>query len=259
MEEKIFYNSTSNIKLCGLLNCVKDCENVVIMCHGIRGNKDERQSFKVLAEHLYNKNISTFRFDFRAHGESSGKDTEMTIKGEIEDLESTIHMLKQKGYKNFILLGASFGASIVSLLDYSKYTNVKGLVLWYGALDYKVITDNSLFSKENYELARKCGYFTTKSQSTGKEFKFGLELFKEVNSTIPYEYLIKNDIPKLFVHGNVDKTVPSELSEKVSNMCNNSELVLIEDGDHTFNNSNKALEEAISSTMVFVEKVVKYE
>lgn len=257
MEEKIFYNSTNDINLCGLLNRTSNNDRIVIMCHGIRGNKDERQSFKLLAQHLYNHNISSFRFDFRAHGESSGKDNEMTIKGECKDVEATINMLMQKGFKDFILLGASFGASIISLINYSEYNNVKGLILWYGALDYNVITDNSLFSMENWEIAKKLGYFTTKSQSTGKEFKFGLDLFKEVNNTVPYKKLMKNDIPKLFVHGIIDKSVPCELSEKVSNMCNNSELILIEEGDHTFNNSDKALKEAINSTIDFVEKIFK--
>lgn len=257
MEEKVLYNSNDDIKLCGILNKVSNDNKIVIMCHGIRGNKEERQSFRKLSEEFAYHKINSFRFDFRAHGESSGEDKEITIKGEIEDVETTIHMLEQKGFKNFILLGASFGASIISLLNYSNYDSVKGLVFWYGALDYKVITDNSLFSKENWELVKNFGYFTTKSQSIGKEFRFGLDLFNEVNNTVPYKELIKNDIPKLFVHGKVDKSVPFEVSEKISNMCKNSSLVLIEDGDHTFDNSDKALKEAIKSTIIFVKEIFK--
>ena len=185
MKEKIFYNSNSEIKLCGILNKVSNDNKIVIMCHGIRGNKEERKSFSKLSEELAYHKINSFRFDFRAHGESSGEDKEMTINGEKKDVEGTIHMLEQKGFKEFILLGASFGASIISLLNYSMYDSIKGLIFWYGALDYKVITDNSLFSKENWELAKKIGYFTTKSQSTGKEFKFGLDLFNEVNNIVP--------------------------------------------------------------------------
>ncbi len=40
MEEKIFYNNDNGIKLCGILN-KSNTDKIVIMCHGIRGNKEE--------------------------------------------------------------------------------------------------------------------------------------------------------------------------------------------------------------------------
>ena len=44
MEEKIYINSTDNIKLCALMSDISS-DKVVLLCHGIRGNKDERGSF----------------------------------------------------------------------------------------------------------------------------------------------------------------------------------------------------------------------
>ena len=35
MEEKIFYESTDNIKLCGLLSVVNDNKKIVILAHGL--------------------------------------------------------------------------------------------------------------------------------------------------------------------------------------------------------------------------------
>lgn len=256
-EEKIYYYSTDKIKLCGLLSKVNDSNKIIILCHGIRGNKDERNSFVNLTKILQNYNYNSFRFDFRAHGESTGNDYEMTISKEIEDLESTIHMLMQKGFTSFILLGASFGAGIISLLNYSKYTNIKGLICWYGALDYKFITDDSFFSEKNKKIAEEKGYYSSISKSSGKEFKIGLQLFEEVNRTTPYKNLLDIEIPILFVHGNKDKMVPVELSKKVNSMCKNSKFELIENGDHTFNNSEQALNSAIEKTLDFIKKVFK--
>lgn len=147
MEEKIYINSTDNIKLCALMGNISQ-NKIVLLCHGIRGNKDERRSFCVLAEEIQKHGYSTIRIDFRAHGESTGVDYEMTISKEIEDVETVLNFLGSKGYKEIIVLGASFGASIVSLVDYSKFDKVKALVLWYGALDYNALkTDRFFFRK----------------------------------------------------------------------------------------------------------------
>lgn len=79
----------------------------------------------------------------------------MTISKEIEDLEETIKMLKTKGYNEFILLGASFGAGIISLLLHEKYPEIKGLIFWYGALEYNYIKFGAYFSEENKEIEEK--------------------------------------------------------------------------------------------------------
>ena len=39
MERKIYYESTDNIKLCGLLNVVNSDKKIVILCHGFYSNK----------------------------------------------------------------------------------------------------------------------------------------------------------------------------------------------------------------------------
>ena len=110
MEEKIFYDSDKNIKLCGILN-KSNKDKIVIMCHGIRGNKEECGSFTYLAEKLHEEGYSSFRFDFNGHGESSGEDFEMTISKEITDLKNTINMF----FTLFIVI-ISFPLHIYKLL-----------------------------------------------------------------------------------------------------------------------------------------------
>ena len=120
MEKKVYYDSTDNIKLCGLLSKVNETGKIVILCHGINGEKTERKSFNHLVGKLQEKSINSFRFDFRGHGESTGNDYEMTPTKEVKDLEKTIEYLKREGFNEFVLLGASFGGSILSLLNYQK-------------------------------------------------------------------------------------------------------------------------------------------
>ena len=256
MEEKIFYNSTDNITLCGLLSKVNNSEKIVVLCHGLNGDKTERNSFNPFVKKLQNQNINSFRFDFRAHGESTGNDFEMKPTKEVEDLEKTIEYLNRKGYSEIVLLGASFGGSIISLLDYTKFDCIKGLICWYGALDYSnTIEAEGFFSKEHRDIAEKEGWYEVKSKRTGKIFRLGKELYDEVYKIIPYKSLINVELPILFVHGLIDNMVPYESSIKISKMCKNARLELIENGTHTFDNDINALNNAINVSVNFIKEL----
>ena len=181
MENTVYYNSTDNIKLCGLLSRTNNSDKIVVLCHGLKGDKTEKNSFNAFVEKLQDKNINSFRFDFRAHGESTGNDFEMKPTKEVEDLEKTIEYLKSNGFNEMIVLGASFGGSIISILDYNKYSCVKGLICWYGALDYfATIEKEEFFSQEHKDIAEKNGWFEIKSKRTGKIFRLGKDLYEEV-------------------------------------------------------------------------------
>lgn len=254
MEEKLYITSTDNIKLCALFSNLSD-DKVVLLCHGIRGDKDERGSFVTLAEKIQEEGYSTIRFDFRGHGESTGIDYEMTISKEIEDLESVIQFLKDNGYKEIIILGASFGASIVSLVDYSKFYEVKALIFWYGALDnYEVLRTDKFLSEKNKKIAVKNGFYASHNKA-GKLFRFGIPLFEEIDKYKPKDKIQINNLPKLFVHGLIDETISYKVSVDVHNKCTNSKLELIENGNHTFDNDSKALKEAVNKTIEFIKEI----
>ena len=254
MEEKIYYDSTDGIKLCGLLSKANDADSIAILCHGLKADKTVRGSFTKLTERLRENGINSFRFDFRGHGESGGHDYDMTPTKEVEDLESTIQMLANKGYHSFVLLGESFGASIISLLDTDKIKSIKALVSWYGCLDYfATIEEEQFFSDEHMRIAKENGYYELISKRTGRPYRIGYKLFEEIHSITPYEKLVKKDIPILFIHGLEDKMIPYTLSEKVSRMCANASLVLIKNGDHTFSNDTKALADACDATVSFIK------
>ena len=256
MEEKIFYESTDNIKLCGLLSLVNDNKKIVILAHGLNGDKTS-DNFNALVGKLQDYKINSFRFDFRAHGESTGNDYEMTPLKEVEDLEKTIEMLNNKGFEEIIVLGSSFGASIVSLIDYKKYPSIKGLILWYGALDYlATIEQEGFFTEEHKKIAEQQGYYQIKSRRRGRIFKLGLPLYNEVYKIVPYEHLKTVNLPKLFVHGLEDTMIPYELSVKVSKLCNNSRLELIEKGEHSFRDDKGALDKAIDVSIDFIKELI---
>lgn len=254
MEEKIYINSTDNIKLCALIANIS-VDKVVLLCHGIRGNKEERGSFTTLAKSIQEQGYSTIRIDFRAHGESTGIDYEMTISKEIEDVEAVIEFLRDKGYKEIIVLGASFGASIISLVDYSKFDEVKALILWYGALDnYNALKNDTFLSQRNKKIALKDGFYPSHNKK-GRLFRFGVPLFEEIEKYKPKDKLETIVLPKLFVHGLADETVPYNVSVEIHNECINSKLELIENGSHTFDTDKQSLKEAVDKTVEFIKEI----
>lgn len=254
MEEKIYIDSTDDIRLCALMANIS-VDKIVLLCHGIRGDKNERGSFTTLAKTIQEQGYSTIRIDFRAHGESTGIDYEMTISKEIEDVKSVIRFLKNKGYKEIIILGASFGASIVSLVDYSKFDEVKALILWYGALDnYDVLRNDRFLSERNKEIALRDGFYTSHNKE-GKLFRFGVPLFDEIDKYKPKDKIQKTTLPKLFVHGLADETVPYNVSVELHNKCTNSKIELIENGSHTFDTDKQSLKDAVNKTIEFIKEI----
>lgn len=251
--EKIEYKSIDNINLNGVLekNGSKTC---IIMCHGIRSEKEEHGNFTKLAEILNENKIDSFRFDFRGHGDNKSDFSSVTIDGAIKDLEVSIDIISNMGYKNIILLGASFGGGIVSLIDFRKKSNIKGLVLWYPCLVYE---ETDVFCKENVNKAFEKGYFETKSIRTGKTFIFSKELMMQTTKYKPYDALLNNSLPKLFIHGNNDKNVYYKSIEKCSKESINSKLVIIENGTHGFFDNTEHFNLVLNETLEYIKMIVE--
>lgn len=123
MNEKLFYFS-GKTKLCGILNKVNNTNELVVICHARASSKDSKPT-TLLADMLSKSNINNFRFDFIACGESSGNISDYTVTNMINNLNDTLHKMKlDYGFKDFILIGCSMGARIISLANHTRF-NIK--------------------------------------------------------------------------------------------------------------------------------------
>ena len=252
MEKKIYYKTKDNIKLCGILSVVNNSEEIIVMCHGLMGDKNNSDHFLELTNALNINQINSFRFDFRAHGESEGIDYEMTPLKEVIDLESTLDFVQSLGFKYINLLGASFGVSVVSSINFDKYPGIKSLILWYGLLDF-TRTTTDFFLKSSKKEALEIGFKKDESKRIGISFRLGKELYQEIENLTPYQSLLKLSLPILFIHGTEDITIPYQLSQDVASKCKNATLKLIEGEYHAFRKSKNGLKEAIESTIKFIK------
>lgn len=239
MEEKIYYTTFNNKKICGVLNSVNPNKEIVVICHARTSSKDSRPTTK-LADCLTQKKINNFRFDFISRGESDGDYKDYTVSNMILNLHDTLKLLKEQGFEKFILIGCSMGGRVVSLIDENTF-NIEKIILWYPALDYGRGIFN--FPSKKEKQAKETGFYQIE-----KGYKLSYEYFVDERKYRAYKQLYKKDCPKLFVHGTADPYVSFVSSKNISRKCLNSNLILIENADHGFHEEShmkKALEETI--------------
>jgi hypothetical protein len=257
-EEKVYFTTSDGLTLCGILSKPQnETDKCIILCHGIAVDKEEDGIFTNLVKELVDTGFNVFRFDFRGHGESEGKSVDMTIMGEVKDLEAAINFLKKKGYTDFSLLGASFAGGAVSIFSGdSQAGKVKALVLWNALSDYsskiKPVTEwgRKYWGKPAFERVEKFGF----TEIGSRKFKIGKGLIDEIKRFKPWSALAKTEIPKLFVHGDRDTYIPVEDSVKYASEINNSSLKIIHGAEHGFHDNPRHAEEANRATIAFFKK-----
>lgn len=248
-ENKIFIKNRYDNKLCGILNEVSDDKCMTIICHARGSHKDSRATFNI-SKTLTDNNVNNFRFDFTSDGESEGNDLDVNDNILCEDLESVIEYFKGKDYKEFILIGASLGGRIISLIDTKKY-NVKKLIMWYPAIIYKNIfkrIKNQMFRKKEEKIALKKGYFLMHDRK-----KMSLEYLEQERKTNYYEKAIKINIPILILQGSGDPYADYRNAIKISQNNKNVKLILIENENHGFKKDDKNLRYACEETANFIK------
>lgn len=238
-EKIINYNSIDGTRLSGTLmrkqNKNKSC---IIMCHGLKTDREEYGDFSKLSQTLLENGYDTFRFDFRAHGKSEGKDIEMTIDGLKKDLEATLWLIQNEGYSQLGILGASFEASILSLINYAYFPQVKKLIVYSGSIDNSNGNPKGSLGILNYKKALTDGSVDIKSKTTEKIMTLSKTFMKETRELKPEEKIKKINIPILFLQGTEDKTTPYKVNKNIAEQCKEAYFVTIEGASHGLHRQN---------------------
>ncbi|MFR8143698.1 MAG: alpha/beta hydrolase [Clostridia bacterium] len=216
----------------------KPNKSCVIMCHGLKTDREEYGDFTKLSEILVNNGYDTFRFDFRAHGKSDGKDIEMTMEGLKKDLEATLWLVQNEGYSQMIVLGASFGASVLSLINYAYFPQVKKLIVYSGSIDNNNGNPKGSLGIQNYESALVEGSVNIKSKTTDKVMTLSRTFMRETRNLKPEEKIKEINIPILFLQGTEDQTTPYKINKNIAEQCKEAYFVAIEGASHGFHTQN---------------------
>ena len=207
------------------------------MAHGINMDKNEWNNLHFrISRDLNEQNISTFRFDYRGHGESEGALRDMTVVGEYLDLKNSVAEINKKWNGKISIIASSFGAPSAILYASLYPEKVSCLVLLNPVLDFdatflnpKVAWGKDTFNKKGYEHLEKEGYILLDGQ-----YQLGAKLIAEFQIIKPYLVLEEIKCPVLTIHGDKDSMVPYAVSKKYGRPNKKSEFITIKKAEHGF-------------------------
>lgn len=210
----------------------------VVLVHGGGVTREEGGFFTRLAAGLADAGVTSLRFDLRGHGDSEGRQEDLTLATILNDIRVNLAYLREvSGATEVSLLGASFGGGICAYYAAKRPDDVSRLVLLNPQFDYKKRTidtrdywTNDVISDERAEELNRTGavQFTP-------SLKHGRPLLNEVFWLKPNDVLGEITVPTLVVHGNADTLVPIDgTREAITKFTAPVELVEIEGSQHGF-------------------------
>ncbi|WP_282777470.1 alpha/beta fold hydrolase [Nocardia sp. CC201C] len=210
----------------------------VVLVHGGGVTREEGGFFTRLAAGLAEAGVASLRFDLRGHGDSEGRQEELTLSTILNDIRIALaHLNEATGAAELSLLGASFGGGICGYYAAKRPDELTRLVLLNPQFDYKKRTidsrdywANDVISEEKAKELNETGavQFTP-------TLKHGRPLLNEVFWLKPNEVLGEIKTPTLVVHGNADTLVPIDGTRAaLAEFTAPVELVEIEGSQHGF-------------------------
>lgn len=207
-----------------------------VFVHGGGVTREEGGFFARLASGLADAGLPSLRFDFRAHGESEGRQEDLTIAGVANDIRAATDLVcAETGSNQANVLGASFGGGISAFYTARHQPNVRRLVLINPLLNYKVrfVDDKPYWQAERINKAAGQELATQGFVAHSPTFKLGRALLNEVFYLKPHEELGYITTPTLILHGTGDTFIPVKSSrDAVTRFGGDARLIEIEGAQH---------------------------
>lgn len=212
-------------------------DRAVVLVHGGGVTREEGGFFTRLAAGLGEAGVASLRFDLRGHGDSEGRQEDLTLAAILNDIRVALAWLQAAGIERLSLLGASFSGGACAYYAARRATEIDRLILLNPQLNYKKRTidsraywhDDQLDEAEAENLSNR-GYI----QFT-PTLRHGRAILNEVFWFQPLAVLSDITAPTLLVHGTKDTFVPVDASrEALALFRAQRRLVEIEGSQHGF-------------------------
>lgn len=250
------YKNSRSIPIRGIVELPQGINNkkvpVVILSHGIFGDRDSGGDFVKLAASLNSKGFATVRFDFDGNGKSGGSLIDNSIKTEMDDLSAVINYVKTLNFvdtNKINLFGFSMGGAVTSAVAGDRSSEIKSVCLWAPAA---VLVDNC---EKGILFDAKVDVHNLPDRVPvmGGRYVYGKAFFKDAIGFDIYGRAAKCNKDILILHGDKDSVVPLSYSQKYAKVCPHVTLDVIKGGGH--GNSGKLLDDTINiTTNYFVQE-----
>jgi uncharacterized protein len=210
----------------------------VVLVHGGGVSREEGGFFTRLASGLGEAGVASLRFDLRGHGESEGRQEELTFATILNDIRVALEYVREAtGARRLSLLGASFTGGVCAYYAARRQGELDRLVLLNPQLDYKqrtidsrpYWTDDRLEEKMARQLEQQGFIQFTPTLRHGRPI-LNEAFWFDVLAVLP-----EITAPTLVVHGTKDTFVPVEASRSATERFRaEHKLVEIEGAQHGF-------------------------
>lgn len=206
-----FLKSLDGTRLAADISRPMNAERGVVLVHGGGVTRDEGGFFVRLADGLAAAGVASVRFDLRGHGESGGRQEDLTLAGVGNDVRAVAeHLASIAGLDRVSVLGASFSGGVCAVLAARHPQLIDRLVLFNPLLDYKkrFIDDKEYWSGDRIDEPAAERLATDRYVAHSPSFRLGTGLLNEVFWWDSRAELPNVTAPTLIVHGTHDTFIP---------------------------------------------------
>jgi uncharacterized protein len=187
----------------------------VLLVHGAGVTREEGGFFTRIAAGLAEANVASLRIDLPGHGESEGRQQDLSLSSVLNVIRSSLdHLRSLVDVPAVSLLAASFSGGTAAYYAGKRPDDVSRLVLINPLIDYKqrFVAEKSTWT--NDYISEKAGRQLLEQGYVGHTptFKLGRPILNEVFWLQPRTVLAEITAPTLIVHGSEDTFISVESS-----------------------------------------------
>lgn len=229
--EEISFKNNRSQKLAGLFYTRGEEKSpTLIVCHGFTGSKEGGGQACRMAEYFSSAGYDTLLFDFAGNGDSEGIFEELTLSGQIDDLESAVTWCLERGAGKIVTMGRSFGGTTV--ICHAAWDNrVSAVCTWAAAARlvelFTSLVDDDPDDPRKLMVAGENGILYLRRSFLDDIKRY--DVMQLASRLAPR--------PLLLIHGTEDEVVPPNDAQLLYDAAgDNKELVYIEGGNHQLEN-----------------------
>jgi pimeloyl-ACP methyl ester carboxylesterase len=206
-------------------------DKISILCHGFLSSKTSSTN-NALTRMLIGQGIATFRFDFFGQGESEGPFEQITTTLAVEQTNTAVDLMRQRGYRHIGLMGSSFGG-LVSILTACQRTDLDCLALKCPVVDF---AEELRLEFGPEELAQWKATDTIPNIMGGRDrIKLQYAFYDDAIHRIAYDPARSITAPTVIVQGDKDEHVPLHQSRRLYEVLQGQKrLEILPGADHQF-------------------------